>query len=205
MSIPVSITKPIERFTSHNQHTVSERRPFKRSSPLLDSHLNDNVKKNLNRKIKDLKENELLEGFNSPLIVFSSPQESSVSSISKTSGIPEVVQDFFEKLVDWIEHVDSEGIKKTTLILNREPSSIFSGTKITLTEYSSAPKIFNLQLSSSPEAVKLFQAHAQALLNAFHSKDHDFDFHRIEAHLLPSEEILIYRNLVIEEDQEDEQ
>ncbi len=205
MSIPISIAKPSERIAPHYRQAVSERRPFRKPSPLLDSPLNDHVKKAVNRKIKDLKENEMLEGSYSSLILFSNPEEASLSSISKTSGIPEVVQDFFDKLVDWMQHVDNDGIKKTTLILNRDPSSIFSGTKITLTEYSSAPKIFNLHLSSSPEAVKLFQAHAQALINAIHHKDNDFDIHRIEADLLSSEEILIYRNLAIEQDQEDEQ
>ncbi len=202
MCLPISSTKPIQQAPQHHP-AVSERRPIRKVSSLLDSPLNKGLKETLNKKIKELKENETLEGFCLPPPAFLTPNETTLSSISKISEVPEIVQDFFEKLISWIEHINSEGIKETTIILNREPSSIFSGTKITLTEYSSAPKIFNLHLSSSPEAAKLFQAHAQALINAIHHRD--FDIHRIDADLLSSEEFLIYRNPDNNQDQDDGQ
>lgn len=103
----------------------------------------------------------------------------SIRSIAATQQI----EALFDKMVDYISHCVESDIKKTTITLNASEfsNSLFRGAKITITEYSSAPKIFNIELAGSPEALVLFQASATDLMAAFQKGNFNFQVNRCEA------------------------
>lgn len=94
----------------------------------------------------------------------------------------------FDRLVKALIHVDDNGIQETTIILNREEfsSSIFSGSQITITEFSTAPKIFNIHFQGGQKAVEAFQAHAADLARVLNQGKFGFEIGRIDA-TLPEE------------------
>lgn len=94
----------------------------------------------------------------------------------------------FDRLVKALIHVDDNGIQETTIVLNREEfsSSIFSGSQITITEFSTAPKIFNIHFQGGQQAVAAFQAHAADLARVLDQKKFGFEIGRIDA-TLPEE------------------
>jgi len=65
-------------------------------------------------------------------------------SIDKIDPSAQVMQ-LYSKLIDKLVYIAKEGIQKTTFYLNTTAfdSSILRGAKITITEFSTAPKIFN--------------------------------------------------------------
>ena len=100
------------------------------------------------------------------------------------------VSELLEKLVDRIVHLHENGISETTFFLDGEAftSSVFQGSKITITEYSTAPKIFNIQFAGDPKAIHLLEAHAAAMLNALQNGHFGFDVNRIDTSLLTEDE-----------------
>ncbi|NGX45818.1 MAG: hypothetical protein K940chlam2_00998 [Chlamydiae bacterium] len=91
----------------------------------------------------------------------------------------------FEKMIGALTHIHQEGISETTIELTSDgfASSVFYGATITLTEYSTAPKVFNIHLSATPEGVALFEAHAGELSAALHKGNFGFGIHRLETEL----------------------
>jgi len=115
-------------------------------------------------------------------------------SIDATSQVPKVeptvqFMQLFEKIVSSLIHLDQSGIRETTIFLDSEEfsSSIFQGAKITITEYSTAPKVFNIQFSADPEALSFFQAHAGDLIAAFQRGKFAFEVERIDSGLFSEE------------------
>lgn len=87
----------------------------------------------------------------------------------------------YGKLVGQLTHMHKQGIKETTITLGDDfKGSIFKGAKVTITEYSTAPKIFNIQFTASLDAVNTFQAHAANLTNAMNNGQFGFKLHRVE-------------------------
>jgi|GEM_PF-1875590 len=115
------------------------------------------------------------------------------------------VHQLFAKLVDSLTHLDQNGIKATTLVLGSDAfgSSIFSGSEITITEYSTAPKMFNIQLCGNPSALAFFQDHAASLASAFESGKFSFGVHRIDTELLAKDKQPLIEK--VESDQEKEE
>lgn len=109
-------------------------------------------------------------------------------SIEKLSPSAQVMQ-LFETLVDKMQMLKSEGIQETTFFLNDSAfsSSLFKGASITITEYSTAPKVFNISFQATTEALHLFEAHAASLMSTLQNGQFGFGVHRIETALLKEE------------------
>ena len=82
----------------------------------------------------------------------------------------------------------SEGSTKTTLILDSEAfdSSIFKEAKVTIEEFSSAPKIYNVKISAGPQAIELVRVHVEEFLKLFQDKKFGFSINRIDTELTSS-------------------
>lgn len=95
------------------------------------------------------------------------------------------VLDIMERIVGGLVYLDHSGIKETTITISSsaEKPSIFEGARITLREYSTAPKQFNIELSGSPKAVDLFQTNMQDLKSAFEVTPYAFKVNSIETSL----------------------
>lgn len=125
-----------------------------------------------------------------------SPQMLAAQDLSSTASLridslepsAEVAR-LYDKMVETLFFIHKEGIQETTLFLDNEffRSSPFYGAKITITEYSTAPKIFNIQLSANPEGVSLFQAYAASLLQNLQKHHLSFEVNRLDAELLREE------------------
>jgi hypothetical protein len=111
------------------------------------------------------------------------------STSLKIDPSAEVMQ-LYNKMVERLLHIHREGIRETTLFLDGDAfaSSVFSGAQITITEYSTAPKIFNIQFSADPRALAVFEAHAAELVNALDKSHFGFTVHRLDTSLLTEDE-----------------
>ncbi|NGX39492.1 MAG: hypothetical protein KR126chlam1_00821 [Chlamydiae bacterium] len=96
------------------------------------------------------------------------------------------VSQLFDKMVSSLFTIHKEGVSETTFNLDGTEfaSSIFSGAQITITEYSTAPKIFNIQFCATPEALAFFEGHAGELMNALQKGKFDFGVHRLDTTLM---------------------
>jgi hypothetical protein len=92
----------------------------------------------------------------------------------------------FEKMTNLLTHVHTNGIQTTSIVLDGEAfaSSVFAGAEITIVEYSTAPKVFNIRLAATPEALAFFAPHAQQLQTALKEGKWDFSIERLDTDLL---------------------
>lgn len=99
------------------------------------------------------------------------------------------ISQLFDRMVGTMTVMELSGVTTTELTLSGKEfaSSIFYGARITITEHSTAPKAFNVQLSASPEAVALFQKNMPNLLATFESSHYAFRIHRLDTSLLDEE------------------
>jgi hypothetical protein len=95
------------------------------------------------------------------------------------------ISQLFDRMAGVMTVMELSGTTETELtLLGKEfASSVFYGTRITITEYSTAPKAFNVQLSANPEAVALFQGNMTNLLANFASGNYAFRIHRLETNV----------------------
>ena len=92
------------------------------------------------------------------------------------------VFDLFERMVGVLMIMTDSRMTETVITLNTPhfASSVFYGAQITIQEYTSAPKIFNIQLSGNPESVALFEENADDLMAAFQHGNYNFRVNRLE-------------------------
>ncbi|MDN3505980.1 MAG: hypothetical protein P0S96_01980 [Simkaniaceae bacterium] len=100
------------------------------------------------------------------------------------------VMQLYHKLCERLLHIHREGIQETTLFLDGDAfsSSAFEGAKITITEYSTAPKVFNIEFSADPRALSVFEAHAADLVHSLNQGKFGFTVHRLDTTLLTEDE-----------------
>lgn len=105
-----------------------------------------------------------------------------------------LVFELFEKMVGVMTVMTNAGITEYTLTLNAPEysGSIFFGSQISIKEYSTAPKAFNVTVISNPQGVSLMQANSADLMAAFQAGNYNFRVNRFEA-VLPTEKPLVRR------------
>ncbi len=123
-----------------------------------------------------------------PSLTFNQIVEAS-HRIEKLDPSAQVMQ-LFHKLIESMTHIDQNGIQETTFFLDGEAfnSSIFQGAKITITEYSTAPKSFNIEFSADTKTLTFFETHASDLLNALQRGNFGFTVHRLDTSLTTEDE-----------------
>ena len=99
---------------------------------------------------------------------------------------PEIAA-LFEKMASSMIVMSSSGEIETTLCLDN-PSSIFFGTKITIREFSTAPKTFNVEIASFTPAILAIEASKSDLLSAFQNGKFNFSIHRFETSCIQNED-----------------
>lgn len=115
-----------------------------------------------------------------------SPALGAVSKIEASSQVGAL----YEKMLQSIVMVHAKGDQETTFFLDGDAfnTSVFHGAKITITEYSTAPKVFNIEFSSHSKAVALFESHAAELMIALQKQDLGFSVYRIDTSLMAEDE-----------------
>ena len=115
--------------------------------------------------------------------------DASSSSSLKIEPSAQVMQ-LYSELIEALIYTNRDGIQETTFFLEGDAfsSSVFEGSKITITEYSTAPKIFNIEFAADPKALSFFEAHAADLLNALQKGNFGFEVNRLDTTLLTEDE-----------------
>lgn len=105
------------------------------------------------------------------------------------------VWELFERMVGTMTVATYGGATETTISLNAPQfaSSVFYGSQIIIREYSTAPKVFNIELLGSPQAVELFQGNADDLMAAFQNGKYAFRVNQLQTGILRAEKPLIER------------
>ncbi len=85
--------------------------------------------------------------------------------------------------------MDSEGSSKTTVLLDNETfaNSPFFGAEISMEEFSTAPKVFNVCIHAGDLATTLIQAHLAGFMELLQDRKFSFGINRIDTSLLSEE------------------
>ncbi len=189
----MSITSPQEVFRRPNTQSQETVRPSssphsRRFKELLEVEAID-------EKLHEKKEEEkMIDGLPSaPLaIVFSNIISPSSAVAGPSSILSAEMEALFEKMASSMIIMSSSGETETTLLLDN-PSSMFNGTKITIREFSTAPKAFNVEITSFSPAIQAIDASKNDLLSAFQNGKFNFSIHRFETHLKHEERPVFHR------------
>ena len=87
--------------------------------------------------------------------------------------LPSQVYELFEKMIGLMMIQEYKGVSITTIKLSM-PGSVFNGCEIKLEHYDTAPHAFNIQLLGNPDAVELFNANFDGLVNSFKQTKYSF-------------------------------
>jgi hypothetical protein len=133
--------------------------------------------------------------------------EISPISSSQSVGMPDEIEALFEKMAESMLLISSEGRTETTLFLDSPQfdHSPFYGTRITIQEFSTAPKAFNVEIAASSWALMQIDTHKAALLTAFAKGDFGFSIHRLDTELQETDHPLFQRKEAVSQDDEEEQ
>jgi len=97
------------------------------------------------------------------------------------------VQQIFDRMVGVMTVMHTSGITETTINLDSpkfEGSALF-GAKIVISEFSTAPKAFNIELLGNQNATQLFSENSEDLVAAFAAGGYNFKVNRIDVSALP--------------------
>ena len=103
-------------------------------------------------------------------------------------NLPPQIQAIFERMVGVMTVMQQTGKTETTLILDSPQfkNSVFFGTQITITEFSTAPKAFNIEMRGNTQAMNLMNENTEELVAAFAAGNYNYKVHRVDASYLPS-------------------
>ena len=115
------------------------------------------------------------------------------SSLLSTGSISDLhtnlsaeVLTLFDKLCGEMIVMTSENSSKTTLFLNSQEftSSPLFGAEVTIEEFSTAPKVFNVSISANSQATQLIQANLSGFWEIFQERKFSFSINRIDTEIL---------------------
>jgi hypothetical protein len=107
----------------------------------------------------------------------------SVSESAAPISASVAVDALFESMASQMVIMTSSHEQKTTIVLDADRFGLspLAGAEITITEFSTAPKIFNVEIIGNPSAVVLIQKSQEALLQRIAKGNFSFSIHRFEA------------------------
>ena len=124
-------------------------------------------------------------------IFLSSPEIEAINnSVSRLAGLSPAIEAAFEKMASCMIMMTSSQEIETTLFLDNPhfSASPLFGTKITVREFSTAPKAFNIEIASNSQGIALIHSGKEDLLSAFQKGNFNFSVHRLETHLHEKED-----------------
>jgi hypothetical protein len=92
------------------------------------------------------------------------------------STLSSEMHELFEKIGGVIIVQQDKGVTTTTVNIDM-PHSVFDGTQVMLSQYSTAPNAYNIQLIGNPESVKIFSQNLDTLKNSFEQGNYNFKVH----------------------------
>lgn len=123
----------------------------------------------------------------SPLDI-SIPAPTTAPTATPFINLPPQILQIYERMVGVMTVMTAAGVTETTINLNAPQfeGSVFFGAQITITEFSTAPKAFNIEFIGSPQATNLFKGNVEELVAAFQAGNYNFKVHRIDTSVSPT-------------------
>ena len=113
------------------------------------------------------------------------PTKNLVSNKVEKFSLNTEILTLIEKLGAEMIIMTTEDSNHTTIHLgdNYPQGSVLNNLEISIQEFSTAPKIFNVTLTSSPESLEKISPYISQLLNVFRERKFDFSINRIETEI----------------------
>jgi hypothetical protein len=117
------------------------------------------------------------------------------------------IDTLFEKMASCMIVMNSSHETETTLFLDNPhfASSSFFGTQITIREFTTAPKAFNIEIVSNPQAIALIDASKMEMLLSFQNGHFNFTVHRFDTHIQGNEDRPLFHRKEWDDGQEKDQ
>ncbi len=117
------------------------------------------------------------------------------------------IEALFEKMASSMLILSSTRETETTLFLDSPQfaNSPFYGTRVTIKEFTTAPKAFNIEIATSAIALAKIEAHKSALMTAFQQGNFGFSIGRLDTGLHDPDRPLFHRKEAVSQDEEDQQ
>lgn len=203
----------IEALRSHHTATESEKKdpsPFRSRNQEEGavSGLKEETQNALRALLKAQKKKEELAAQMSGMLAMPTPlSEAALAAASQELKLDASAQvsQVFEKLIRKLIAVNESGVQKTSFFIGGEASSLFRGAKITITEFSTAPKVFNVYFEANEQALSLFRDHAGNLLTHLNEGPFGFSIHRLETGLLSDKEKEPFLEAIGEEKEDEDE
>ncbi|HSX11999.1 MAG TPA: hypothetical protein VLF61_00720, partial [Rhabdochlamydiaceae bacterium] len=145
--------------------------------------------------VKEKSENKEIEAAAAPSIVpmeiapivYEVPTPSFAPLFTPFAAFPQM-WDLFDRMVGVMTVMTDSGITETTINLTSEQfkASPFYGTQIIVREFSTAPKVFNIEMLVPTQVAGQIQANYNELVAAFEAGKYNFKVNRLEWRELPA-------------------
>lgn len=142
-----------------------------------------------------------------PVAALTGPSEgTSKAASSQSIALSAEIEALFEKMAGTMLLLSSSNETETTLFLDTPQfdHSPFYGTRITIKEFSTAPRAFNVEIATSSVALAHLNAHKSALLAAFAKGDFNFSIGRLDTEIQQADRPLFHRKEAVSKDKEEE-
>ncbi len=192
-SIPLASKKaPIEKETSYikekskEQHTTHFPKKKTKEVKLLEELLSICKKgaTQLLLKEKTQKKEEIPLGM-TPEIIAPLRKVDLFPETPTSSLMPIDALELIDQVCSEILVMETESSSQTTFILQGErfSNSSFYGAEITIEEFSTAPKLFNISIKTTDSAITIIQTQIAGFLNLLEKRDFSFGINRIDTSL----------------------
>ncbi len=133
-----------------------------------------------------------------------------LSSVERGSELFRLSADqlaLFEKMVSVMSVMDLSGIQQTELYLNNPDfvGTALEGSKIVIREFSSAPKVFNIEIQVQPQGMEQAKAGLASLIAAFENGGYRFKVHQLEVSLVQEDKPVFHRKGKKEDEKDESQ
>jgi len=207
--LPKDLLQKISSSSKESSHSATSR-PSSRFRQLMRAEATSDRSKDKSKN-KDLfsliaedeekkKEPEGVATAPMPTPLFISAPSTEVSAVAPSGAVAEI-ESLAEKMISSMQVLCSSGDTETSLFLNN-PSSLFFGTTVTIREFSTAPKAFNIEIRAASEVLAILNAGKQVLLSNLEKSEYAFSVYRIETHLQQSDERPLFHRKEMQDDHE---
>lgn len=127
----------------------------------------------------------------------------SSSNVEKAQEATMVIEQAFSSM----SIMDDKGSSKTSILLDNAlfQDPMWEGTEITIEEFSSAPKIFNVKITASAQAVLLIEAQMNQFLELFKERKFAFGINRIDTEILSPKHLFARKGNFDSQDERNQQ
>lgn len=206
-TLPLNTSKAQDHRTSRHAPSHDKFKKIMRESPASRHKKEENKKKSYSSK-EDAPSPFSSEKLGYAALTaasFATSCNAEISACAATASSQQLsaeIQALFEKMAGTMILLSSSLETETSVFLDAPQfaSSPFYGSRITIKEFSTAPKAFNIEIASNPAAVSLLQTHQAALLTSFQQGNFNFSIGRIDTEIQSSDRPLFHRKEPLSQD-----